>query len=157
MTLPRDLPGSLDAVHVAMREAFARAYLPTYAEYLAPDLRYVDAGGRVHSRERLLSDVQRQFERLVSFRSQFTRESWVVDGEAVIETGAQDAAIALRIFGFFEVRWQITRRGHYTWRRTSGGRWHLSEVVLLSETIRRDGLGLARPARFAGAFSQGAA
>jgi ketosteroid isomerase-like protein len=150
MTLPTDLPGSLDAVHVAMRDAFARADLPAYAEYLARDLRYVDARGRVQSREQLLSDVQRQFERLVSFRSQFTRESLVADGEAVIETGVQDGAIALRIFAFFEVRWQITRRGRYTWRRTNGGRWHLSEVVLFSETIRRDGLGLADRARFAG-------
>ena len=77
-------------------------------------------------------------------------ESLVADGEAVIETGVQDGAIALRIFAFFEVRWQITRRGRYTWRRTNGGRWHLSEVVLFSETIRRDGLGLADRARFAG-------
>jgi hypothetical protein len=157
MTLPTDLPGSLDAAHNAMREAFARAYLPEYSEYLARDLRYVDAGGRVHSRERLLSDVKRQFERLVSFRSQFTRESLVVDGESVIETGGQDAAIALRVFAFFEVRWQVTRRGRYTWRWTNAGGWRLSEVVLLSEIIRRDGLGLAKRARFAGASSQGAA
>ena len=40
---------------------------------------------------------------------------------------------------------------------TTAGRWRLSEVVLLSEIIRRDGLGLAKRARFAGASSQGAA
>ena len=85
--------------------------------------------------------MQRQFERLVSFRSQFTRESLVADGEAVVETGVQDAAIALRIFAFFEVRWQITRRGRYTWRWTNEERWHLSEWSSSRHTPQQAGPG----------------
>jgi ketosteroid isomerase-like protein len=123
MALPADTPSSLDAVHVAVREAFARADLPAYAQYLAPDLRYVDPRGRVQSREQLLAEVQRQFDRLVTFQSEFTRESLVEVGDDIIETGVHDAAIALRIFIFFEVRWQVSRRGRYTWRRPNQGKW----------------------------------
>jgi hypothetical protein len=157
MILPADLPGSLDAVHNAVRDAFARADLCGYGQYLAPDLRYVDSRGRVQSHERLLADVQQQFERFVSFRTRFIRESLVADGENIVETGVQDAAIALRIFAVFEVRWRISRRGRYTWRRASEGSWQLSEAILFSESIRRDGLGWARRARFAGPSRQGAA
>ncbi len=157
MALPADTPSSLDAVHVAVREAFARADLPAYAQYLAPDLRYVDPQGRVQSREQLLAEVQRQFDRLVTFRSEFTRESLVEAGGDIIETGVHDAAIALRIYIFFEVRWQVSRRGRYTWRRTSQGNWQLGEAILFSETVRRDGLGLAGRAPFARTSTRGAA
>lgn len=157
MALPADTPSSLDAVHVAVREAFARADLPAYAQYLAPDLRYVDPRGRVQSREQLLAEVQRQFDRLVTFRSEFTRESLVEAGDDIIETGVHDAAIALRIFIFFEVRWQVSRRGRYTWHRTSQGKWQLGEAILFSETIRREGLGLAGRAPFARTSTRGAA
>jgi hypothetical protein len=141
--LPVDLPQTLDAVHLTVRDAFARADLADYARYLAPDLRYIDPRGRVQSRDELLESLRRQFARLVSFRSTFARETLHVSGEDVIESGVQEAGIALRVFALFEVRWEVRRRGRYTWRRTTGVLWQLREALLETEDIRRDGFGLA--------------
>jgi hypothetical protein len=155
--LPADLPQSLETVHLKVRDAFARADLADYGRYLAPDLRYVDPRGRVQTREQLLKSLGVQFARLVSFRSTFARETLLMSGEDTVESGIQEAAIALRMFALFEVRWQVTRRGRYTWRRATGVLWQLREAVLESENIRRDGIGLAGRAAYAGAPKQGAA
>jgi uncharacterized protein DUF4440 len=141
--LPADLPQALDAVHVKVRDAFARADLADYGRYLAPDLRYVDARGRVQTREQLLRSVGVQFARLVSFDSAFTRETLLMNGEDAVESGTQEAAISLRLFVWFEVRWKVARRGRYTWRRATDVAWQLREAVLETEDIRRAGFGLA--------------
>jgi hypothetical protein len=146
--LPGDLPQSLDAVHLKVRDAFARADLADYARYLAPDLRYVDPRGRVQTRDQVLRSVRIQFARLVNFRSSFARESLRVNGEDVVEYGVQQAAIALRVFVLFEIRWQVIRRGRYTWRRSPEVTWQLREAFLDMESIRRDGVGLAGRSRY---------
>ena len=87
--LPPDLPGSLDAVHVAVREAFQRRDLTTYLEYFAADLSYRDADGRVQTREELGGSVRGQLERLVAFTSSFERESLQAEAQDVVETGTQ--------------------------------------------------------------------
>jgi hypothetical protein len=143
--LRADLPQSLDAVHLEVRQAFARADLAGYARYLAPDLRYIDTRGRVQTREELLASLRRQFARLVRFRSSFARETLVASGEDVTECGVQDGNIALRLFGLFEIRFVVRRRGRFTWRRAPEGHWQLREARLETEAIHRDGFGLARP------------
>lgn len=155
--LPVDLPQSLDTVHLKVRDAFARGDLADYGRYLAPDLRYVDPLGRVQTREQLLQSVGVQFARLVSFSSTFARETLLMNGEDVIESGVQEAAIALRVFALFEIRWQVTRRGWYSWRRAPGVLWQLREVVLEAEDTRRDGIGLAGGASYGRVQKRGAA
>ena len=111
--LPADLPHTLDAMHLKVRDAFARADLADYGRYLASELRYVDARGRVQTREQLLRSVGVQFARLVSFHSAFSRETLLMNGEDAVERGTQDASISLRVFLWFEVRWQVARRGRH--------------------------------------------
>jgi hypothetical protein len=154
--LPVDLPQSLDAVHLKVRDAFARRDLADYGRYLAPDLRYVEPHGRVQTRAQLLKSVSVQLARLVSFESTFARDTLLMSGEDVIETGVQEAAIALRVFALFEIRWQVTRGGRYTWRRAAGVTWQLREVVLEAEDMRRDGIGWARGASHGGLPKRGA-
>src|SRR6476661_1127872 len=155
--LPADLPQSLDTVHLKVCDAFARADLADYGRYLALDLRYVDPRGRVQTREQVLKSLGAQFARLVSFDSTFARETLLMSGEDIVESGLQEAAIALRVFALFEVRWQVTRRGRYTWRRAAGVPWQLCEAVLDSENIRRDGIGLAGGAAYGRGPKRGAA
>ena len=143
MLLPPDLPGSLDTVHLQVREAFRQRDLAAYSRYLAEDLVYVDPNGRVQNRQAVLSSVRRQFARLVRFQSHFERESLAIEGANAIEIGAQSAAIAIRVFLVLEVRWRVTRRGRYTWRRDEAAGWVLSDVRLDHEQMRRDGIGLA--------------
>ena len=154
--LSPDLPGSLDAVHLDIRDAFSRRDLMAYARHLAPDLSYVNARGRVQGRERLLRSVRRTFARLVSFASDFARESLVVENADAVETGAQRASIALRVFAVLEVRWRVTRHGRYTWRRDAETGWVLRHVVLDREQIRREGIGLAGRASYGRAAERGA-
>jgi len=142
--LSADLPQALDSVHLKVRDAFARADLADYGRYLASELRYVDPRGRVQTREQLLRSVGMQLARLVSFHSAFSRETLLMNGEEAVELGTQEAAISLRVFAWFEVRWQVTRRGRYTWRRATEVPWQLREAVLETEDIRRAGFGLAR-------------
>src|SRR5258707_8122460 len=73
--LPPDLPGSLDAVHVAVREAFQRRDLAAYLEDFAPDLRYRGADGPVPTPEELGGAVRGQLERLAAFPRSFGREA----------------------------------------------------------------------------------
>jgi hypothetical protein len=141
--LPADLPQTLDAVHVNVRDAFASADLAAYGRYLAAELRYVDPRGRVQTREQLLRSVGTQFARLVGFHSAFSRETLLMNGENAVERGTQEAAISLRVFVWFEVRWQVTRRGRYTWRRAAEVPWQLCEALVETEDIRRAGFGLA--------------
>ena len=129
-------------MHVKVRDAFARADLADYGRYLASELRYVDPRGRVQTRDQLLRSVGVQFARLVSFDSAFARETLLMDGAEAVESGTQKAAISLRIFVWFEVRWQITRRGRYTWRRATEVPWQLREAILETENMRRAGVGL---------------
>jgi hypothetical protein len=154
--LSPDLPGSLDAVHLDIRDAFGRRDLTAYARHLARDLVYIDARGRAQDRERLLRSVRRQFARLVSFASDFARESLVIEGADAVETGVQSASIALRVFAVLEVRWRVTRHGRYTWRRDAETGWVLCRVVLDREQIRRDGIGLAGRASYGRAAERGA-
>jgi len=141
--LPADLPQALDATHLKVRDAFARADLADYGRYLASELRYVDARGRVQTRDQLLKSVGVQFARLVSFHSAFSRETLLMSGEDAVERGTQEATISLRVFAWFEVRWRVTRRGRYTWRRATEVPWQLREAVLDTEDICRDGFGVA--------------
>ena len=134
---------SLDAVHAA----YARTDLLSYAQYLAPELRYVLPNGKTQSREQLLSSVQHQFGRLVRFHSAFQRESTTVTGDSVILVGEQVASFATRIFGVCEIRWRIVRHGRYTWRRDATVSWVLADVILDRESITRDGFGRARSQR----------
>jgi hypothetical protein len=143
LKLPADLPQTLDAVHSRVRDAFARADLADYGRYVSSELRYVDARGRVQTREQLLRSVRVQLARLVGFHSAFSRETLLVNGEDAVEHGTQEAALSLRVFVWFEVRWQVTRRGRYTWRRATDVPWQLREAVLETEDIRRAGWGLA--------------
>ena len=155
--LPQDLPGSLDAVHVRVREAFKQRDLKAYAQYLAEDLTYIDPKTRVQNRQDLLRSVRRQFARLLSFYSHFDRESLSVEGSDAVETGTQTAAIALRVFLVLEVRWRVTRHGRYTWRRDPAAGWSLHHVLLDQERFRRDGIGLAGRAAYSEAPKQDAA
>ena len=142
--LPADLPASLDAIHIAVREAFKRRDLPAYARYFHSEVDYKDAQGRSQTRDQLLSSVSRQLERLTTFTSSFTRESLaVVDGDAV-EVGSQHATIALRILLVLEVRWTVRRHGTFTWRRDRADGWVLRRVELDDEEVRRAGIGLRR-------------
>lgn len=143
-----DLPGSLDAVHLRVREAFRRRDLAAYARHLAEDLTYVDAKARAQNRRGLLDSLQTQFARLVSFDSHFDRESLVLEDGDAVETGTQTSAIALRVFLVLEVRWRVTRHGRYTWRRDAAVGWALRHVVLDHEQIRRDGIGLVGRAAY---------
>lgn len=137
-----DLPSSLDAVHLRVRDAFRRRDLAAYAQHLAEDLTYVDAKARVLSRKGLLDSLRIQFARLVSFDSRFDRESLALDDGEAVELGTQSASIALRILLVLEVRWRVTRHGRYTWRRDAAAGWVLRHVVLDHESIRREGYGL---------------
>jgi len=142
--LPADLPASLDAIHIKVREAFARRDLPAYARYFDSEVDYRDAKGRRLTRDELLSSVSRQLERLTAFTSSFTRESLaVVDGDAV-EVGSQHATIALRILLLLELRWTVRRHGTFTWRRDRADGWVLRRVDLDDEEMRRAGVGLRR-------------
>jgi len=142
--LPADLPASLDAVHIKVREAFARRDLPAYARYFDREVDYRDAKGRRLTRDELLSSVSRQLERLTAFTSSFTRETLaVVDGDAV-EVGSQHATIALRILLLLELRWTVRRHGTFTWRRDQADGWVLRRVDLDDEEMRRAGVGLRR-------------
>jgi hypothetical protein len=141
--LPPDLPGSLDAVHVAVREAFQRRDLTTYLEYFAADLSYRDADGRVQTREELGDSVRGQLERLVAFTSSFERESLQAEAQDVVETGTQIASISLRWLFIFATHWTVRRRGRYTWRRRRPGGWELRRVELYEERIARNGMGVA--------------
>jgi len=142
--LPADLPASLDAIHIKVREAFRRRDLPAYARYFDSKVDYRDARGHRQTRDELLSSVSRQLERLTTFTSSFTRESLaVVDGDAV-EVGSQQASIALRIVLVLEVRWTVRRHGTFTWRRDRADGWVLRRVVLDDEEVRRAGIGLRR-------------
>jgi hypothetical protein len=142
--LPADLPASLDAIHIKVREAFKRCDLPAYARYFDSEVDYRDAKGRRQTREELLSSVSRQLERLTTFTSSFTRESLaVVDGDAV-EVGSQHATIALRIWLLLELRWTVRRHGTFTWRRDRADGWVLRRVNLDDEEVRRAGVGVRR-------------
>jgi len=141
--LPPDLPGSLDAVHVAVREAFQRRDLAAYLEYFAADLSYRDADGRVQSREELGGSVRDQLERLVAFTSSFERESLQAEAQDVVETGTQIASISLRWLFIFATHWTVRRRGRYTWRRRRPRGWELRRVELYEERIARNGMGVA--------------
>ena len=147
--LPADLPGSLDAVHVAVREAFQRRDLTTYLEYFAADLSYRDADGRVQTREELGGSVRGQLERLVAFTSSFERESLQAEAQDVVETGTQIASISLRWLFIFATHWTVRRRGRYTWRRRRPRGWELRRVELYEERIARNGMGVA------GSFGRG--
>ena len=137
-----DLPGSLDTVHLRIREAFRKRDLVTYGQHLAEDLVYVEANGRVQNRRGLLRSVRRQFARLVSFTGQFDRDSLILENGDAVETGTQTARIALRVFLFLEIRWCVTRHGRYSWRRDMAVGWVLRHVVLDQEKIRRESIGL---------------
>ena len=141
--LPPDLPGTLDAVHVAVREAFQRRDLTTYLEYFAADLSYRDADGRVQTREELGGSVRGQLERLVAFTSSFERESLQAEAQDVVETGTQIASISLRWLFIFATHWTVRRRGRYTWRRRRPRGWELRRVELYEERIARNGMGVA--------------
>jgi hypothetical protein len=142
--LPADLPASLDAIHVKVREAFARRDLPAYARHVDSEVDYRDAKGRRLTRDELLSSVSGQLERLTRFTSSFTRESLtVVDGDAV-EVGSQHATIALRIWLLLELRWTVRRHGTFTWRRDRADGWVLRRVDLDDEEVRRAGVGVRR-------------
>jgi ketosteroid isomerase-like protein len=145
-SLPADLPASLDAVHERIRDAFQSRDLAAYLTCLAPDLAYREAGGRLVTREGLAASVARQFERLVTFHSDFDRAGLVAAGEEAIETGTQTASIALRWFGFLAIRWTVRRSGKYTWRRAADG-WRLRAVELSEEKVRREGIHLAHRLR----------
>jgi ketosteroid isomerase-like protein len=155
--LAADLPGSLDVVHLHVREAFKQRDLAVYARYLADDLTFIDPNGRVQNRQGLLRSLQRQFARLVSFDSRFDRESLAVEAGDAVETGTQTAAIALRIFLVLEVRWRISRHGRYTWRRDPEAGWALRHVLLDRDQVRREGIGLASRAAYGKLPDQGAA
>jgi hypothetical protein len=155
--LPPDLPGSLDAVHLRIRDAFSRRDLAAYGRHVAEDLTYVDPRGRVQNRPQLLRSVRRQLARLVSFSSHFERESLILENADAVETGTQTAAIAIRVFAVFEVRWRVTRHGRYTWRRDTEAAWVLRHVLLDQEQVRRDGVGLADRASYGQPPDHGAA
>ncbi len=141
--LPPDLPGSLDAIHVAVREAFQRRDLAAYLEYFAADLSCRDADGRVQTREEIGRSVRAQLERLVAFTSSFERESLQAEAQDVVETGTQTASISLRWLFILAMHWTVRRRGRYTWRRRSPGGWELRRVELYEERMARDGMGIA--------------
>jgi hypothetical protein len=141
--LPPDLPGSLDAAHIAVREAFQRRDLDAYLAYLAADLSYREADGRIQTRESIGRSVKAQLERLVAFSSSFERESLQAEGQEVVETGTQTASISLRWLFIFARRWTVRRRGRYTWRRRRPSGWELCRVELYEERITRDGVGIA--------------
>jgi uncharacterized protein DUF4440 len=132
----------IDATHLAVRDAFRRRDLPSYAAFLAPNLSFQRANGSVTSRDRLAREVQHQFDRLVAFDSKFDRRSATLGGNDLTETGTQTAWIALRIFAVFALRWKIERTGRYLWTRAASG-WQLRDVLIEQERTSRTGFGLA--------------
>ena len=140
--LPPDLPGSLDAAHLAVREAFQRRDLDTYLRYFTPDLSFREPDGRVLTREAFARSVEVQLSRLVAFTSSFERETLEADGQDAVETGTQTSTISLRWLLIFALRFKVRRRGRYTWRRSPVG-WELHKVELYEQRITRDGTGLA--------------
>ena len=132
----------IDLAHSRSRDAFGRRDILAYRECLDPNLEYRDPGGRTRTRDQLLRDVQGQFDRLVTFQSEFQRETAISSGAEVTETGIQHALIVLRWFHVFAIQWKVRRTGSYTWRPTAGG-WRLLTVRLHDERVTRDRIGLA--------------
>ncbi len=56
--------------------------------------------------------------------------------------GTQTSSISLRWLLVFALRWNVRRRGRYTWRRGPVG-WELRKVELYEQRVARDGIGLA--------------
>ena len=138
----QEVLAEIDATHLAVRDAFRRRDLPSYAARLASNLKFQGANGRIISRDRLASDVQRQFDRLVAFDSKFERRSASLGGDDLTETGTQTAWIALRVFAVFALQWKVERTGRYVWTRGATG-WQLKEALIEREQITRSGFGLA--------------
>ncbi|MCC7054399.1 MAG: nuclear transport factor 2 family protein [Gemmatimonadaceae bacterium] len=137
--VPQALLHEIDAAHARTRDAFRRCDTAAYSAFLAPDFTWHDPDGRTRTAEEIGRDVQVQFARLVGFDTRFRRDESSLEGLCVTESGTQVARIDLRVFLVFAVRWNIERRGTYTWKRGPDG-WRLLAVRLTSEQTRFGGL-----------------
>ena len=125
----------LDAAHALASAAYAQRDVDACRRVFAEDLQYTQLNGETIGVDRLMSDVMDQFSRVKACGSTYERESIEIEGsELATEMLTQSAWAEIPAFGLFRRRWQIRRRGRYTWRKTADG-WKLAKVVVLAETV----------------------
>ena len=130
-----DVAAALDARHAAAAAAFSKRDIAAYREIFSAQLRYEPNGGSVIDRSRLMDDVQAQFRKMGRAGSTFVRENLAIEGDHVCETLIQKAWFEASAFVLVRRRWQVERRGRYTWI-VEDGRWRILHVRVLDEHIR---------------------
>lgn len=134
----RSLEAELDERHRAANLAFARKDLLAYQQMFSPALVYQRADGEIVSRDQLMRDVALQFRNLSRSDSSYVRESLVTVGDKATETLAQKSDVQTTAFGILHRRWTVSRRGNYTWHKSSGI-WLIELMPIDSETVSRAG------------------
>ena len=124
----------LDAAHLRSKASYSAKDVSAYMGVFASSLRYRQPNGRVIGREQLARDVASQLARVETVDTSYVRESLEVDGDRATEVVTQTASVITRHFLFFKRTWRLTRRGRYTWVRSSDG-WRIQEVDVLSEAV----------------------
>ncbi len=126
---------ALDARHAQAQAAFTNRDIEAYREIFSAEGRYEQKDGIVLDQSRLMRDVRAQFQKMDRAESRFVREKLVLDGEQVSETLIQNASFEVSLFGLVRRRWDLERRGVYTWVMEDG-RWRISHVRILDEHLR---------------------
>ena len=125
----------LDLRHAEAQRAYKKRDVESYRQILSPDLKYTQADGRTIGLDQLLSDVRDQFSRFKDVGSKYERESIERHTAGhVTETLTQTAWAELTVLFFFKRRWEVVRRGEYTWSKTSNG-WRMVAVLILHEAV----------------------
>src|SRR3990172_486514 len=130
----KEIELELDKVHARAKAAFGAKDLDGYMAAFSPDLAYKQVNGKIIYYDQLKIDIASQFARVSRVESSFTREQIEWAGSEVVEHLTQTAIAEEKIFLVFTRKWQVHRRGLYTWSKSNLG-WVISKVEVVEESV----------------------
>lgn len=130
----------LDAVelaHLDSHKALKNKDINLYLSVFSDTAQYTQLNGKTIGKMQLLKDTDAYFDRIHSVDHNYTQDSYSIENNIFTENISQDTSVYIRAFIIFLVKWNVQRKGIYSWQPENGN-WKIVSVKITEEKTKRE-------------------
>ena len=126
---------AIDKSHIDSHRALRQKDINLYLSGLSDSIQYTQLNGKTINKLQLQKDTEAYFERIHSVEHTYTRDSYSIENNTFTENITQDTSIYIKAFIIFLVKWNVKRKGIYSWQ-IEDGKWKMVVVKILDEKTK---------------------
>jgi len=125
----------IEKVHLDSQKTLRQKDINLYLSRFSDSIQYTQLNGKTIDKVQLRKDTLAYFDRIHSVDHIYTRDSYSIENNILTEYISQDTSVYIRAFIIFLVKWNVKRKGIYSWQ-TEEGRWKIVSVKISEEKTK---------------------